>query len=195
MKNAFQWFLISTFALACIAAGQPTRAETRVVATAGAPTKLHSNAKLTIVRGDNQTFTGPKPPGTPCPYTSNANCNWPPVKPTFSALAVKLTDLGGLPIPNAPIVFTCHLPAGAWACQFTPSGPLNGTISITTGRSGVATLDRMAGNGVNIWCNYILNAPPCEGDALGYPGQVVTVTAAYGNIASTTFNLRIVLFY
>src|ERR1700676_1863364 len=190
MKSPFRWYLIGACALACIAIGQPTLAATRVAATVGAPSKLESNVKLTIVSGNNQVFTYQQP-GTPCPYT---NCNWPSMPYTFSALAVKLTTLGGLPIPYASIVFTFHLPSGPWVCQFKPSGPLTGTISITTDRLGVATLNQMRGNALNVWCNYKLKDQPCGGDVVGHPGQLITVAAAYGDnlVVSTTFNLTMV---
>jgi hypothetical protein len=199
MKSSFRWYIIGACALAYIAIGQPALADTHVPsivgAIGGAPAKVESNVKLAIVSGNNQLFTGPKLTGTPCPYT-NGFCNFPAYKVTFSALTVKLTNLGGgVPIANAAIVFTCHMPAG-WLCQFSPSGPSNGTTSIvTTDRNGVATLDHMGGNALNTWCYVALNVPPCQSITIGYPGWTVSVTAAYGDLASTTFNLKMLLFY
>lgn|GEM_PF-2745073 len=192
MKNAFRRSLASVCAVAFIALGQPALPAAPPIA--GASAKLESNAKLEIVSGNNQLFTGPKLTGTPCPYTNGA-CNFPAYKVTFSALTVKLTNLGGAPIANAATVFTCHMPTG-WLCQFSPSGPSNGTTSIvTTDGNGVATLNHMGGNALSTWCYFALNSKPCQTITIGYPGWTVTVTAAYSDLASTTFNLKMLLFY
>jgi hypothetical protein len=120
-----------------------------------------SGAKLAVTSGNDQTRdrNGSGVPGGIA---------------TFGALQVKLTNASGAPIANAPVVFSCHVP-GSWACQFDPSGADRGTMSVNTDANGLATLNRMGGNGASLY----------------YGSGAFTITAAYGSIASTTFNLTV----
>ncbi len=90
---------------------------------------------------------------------------------SFGPLTVLLTGPTGAPIANAPITFVCHVP-GTMACQFDPSGADHGTYTVTTGSNGVATMNRMGGNSMSLY----------------YGSGAFTVTASYGNVASSTFN-------
>src|ERR1700692_1513207 len=120
MKSSFRWYIIGACALAYVAIGQPALADTHVPsvvgAIGGAPAKVESNVKLAIVSGNNQLFTGPELTGTPFPST-NGDRTFPAYKVTYYARAVNVTNLGSsVPIANAAIVVTCHMPAG-WLCQ------------------------------------------------------------------------------
>jgi hypothetical protein len=117
-------------------------------------------AKLTAVSGDYQVH----------PRQGNAVQGG---IATFSPMAVKLTDPSG-----APITFACQKPPypqqvnNFWACQLTPSGAENGTMSLNTDANGVATLNQMGGNALQFY----------------YDDGTFTMTTSYGSIASYTMH-------
>jgi hypothetical protein len=185
--------LIAGCTIAAIAIGQPVlAADTRVVPTARAndthvvPTKVApmfvAGAKLSIVAGNNQNAT------FLAPYA------W------FTTLAVKATGASGVPIANAPIVFTCHIP-GNWSCNLGPmatnQGTINGqsTITVIANGDGVASLDQVPANpalqsigakgpfALQAYCD----STTCKTNKIEF--YQLTVSAAYGTITSTTFNL------
>lgn len=125
-------------------------------------------AKLVAVAGDNQSRprTGREVPGGIA---------------SFGPMAVRLTAPDGTPVPNAPIQFACEKPTRYWdphddfACQFTPSGAENGTMTLYTDANGVATLNRMGGSSLNFYYN---------------TGRH-WVRATYGNIAAYTLHFSV----
>jgi hypothetical protein len=89
---------------------------------------------------------------------------------SFGAISVKLVSGTGTPLANVPITFSCHVP-GSWTCRFDPTGTDGGTYTVATDANGIATLNRMGGNAMNV----------------SFGSGAFTVTAAYGT-QITTFN-------
>jgi hypothetical protein len=94
-------------------------------------------------------------------------------KAKFTPLSIALHDAAGKGIANAPITFRCNH-TRAMACQFTPSGSENGTLTINTDGNGVATLNRMGGNALEAY----------------YADGGFTVTASYRHL-NVTFHLAL----
>jgi len=170
MNEAFRTSIIGVCAIAWSAMGQPALAADAHAVPIVRSVPFVSGAKLAIVSGNNQ-----QQPIHPDPNFSNES-----YRTTFSVLAVKLTTASGVLLANAPIVFTCHAPTD-WVCQVNPSG---GSMSITTDGNGIATLSQ---GGIGPITYYGGRNPEIT---CPRSGCLVTVTATYGIITSTTFNLQ-----